>query len=252
MNRPDISRLRKNRNIFLKIGLLASLCMVVFAFNYTVYEYENVNYETGTIEKDIFEPIVRTPRESKPKFVPPVLKPTDNIIPEDHEFVEDPLPEPIDTELKIDTQMVHQPALPIFVKKPKPSVDLQPKTIVETEPPIWTVVEDMPRFPGCEAKGFSKEEKAACANEALLKYIYSKIKYPEIASKNGIEGTVVLDFVVEKTGEITDIQIRKEIGGGCGKEVVRVVKGMPEWIPGKQRNNEVRVRFTLPVKFTLQ
>ena len=73
-----------------------------------------------------------------------------------------------------------------------------------------------------------------------------------MASTNGIEGTVVLDFIVEKTGKISNVEILKEIGGGCGNEVVRVINGMPDWIPGKQRGREVRVRFKLPVKFTLR
>jgi protein TonB len=180
------------------------------------------------------------------------LQVSDNIIPDDQEFVEELLPEPIESEITLDTQALRLPPLKIIKERPKPSDDLQPTKIVEKAKEIFDVVEEMPRFPGCEDLGLSKDEKKSCADKALLEYIYSKIKYPELARIYKIEGTVVLELIVEKSGEITGIGIIKEIGGGCGKEVVRVVNAMPDWLPGKQRGKEVRVRYKLPVKFTLQ
>jgi protein TonB len=113
----------------------------------------------------------------------------------------------------------------------------------------------MPRFPGCEDKP-SKAEREACSREALLTFIYSNIKYPSIARENGLTGTVVASFVVEKDGRINNIEIIRDIGGGCGEEVLRVIKlmnTMPErWIPGKQTGKSVRVQFNLPVRFVLQ
>lgn len=252
MNRPDISRLNKNRGIFFQIGLMTSLCMVIFAFNITVYEYENTGYIPTSIEEDIFDPVVRTLQISQPKPPPPVLKLTDNIIPDDPEYTEEPLPEFIKSDFMTDTLQLNLGIPKIIRERPMPSADLQLAEIVEKAPPIWEVVEEMPRFQGCEDSGLTKAEKQTCADKALLEYIYSNIKYPELARINGIEGTVVLAFVVEETGEITHINILKEIGGGCGNEVVRVVKGMPDWVPGKQRGKEVRVRFKLPVVFKLQ
>ncbi len=252
MNRPDISRLKKNRNIFLKIGLLISLCMIIFAFNFTVYEYKNTDYKAITIDEDLIDPVIRTPHESKPKFVPPVLEPSENIFPDDHEFIEDPIPEPIDPEIKVDTQIVRPQVRPVFFEKPKVPEIISVEKATKKVPDIFERVEEMPRFPGCEDSELSKEEKKVCADQTLLKYIYSKIKYPRIAVETGVEGTVLINFIVEKTGEITDISIIKEIGAGCGNEVVRVVKGMPKWMPGKQRGKEVRVRFKIPVKFSLQ
>jgi len=252
MNRPDISRLRKNRSIFLKIGFIISLSIVIMAFNITVYEYENKDYITEIPIEVPFEKIIRTPAEKEKKLPPPDLEASDKIIDEDPDYIEDPLPEPIDTEIKVDTQILKY-SLPKFTpERSAPPVNLEPKEIIEKVPPIFEVVEDMPRFPGCEDVEMTKKEKKTCSDKALLEYIYSEIKYPDMASKNGIEGTVVLVFIVDTTGEISNIEILKEIGGGCGKEVIRVVSGMPDWIPGKQRGREVRVRFKLPVKFTLQ
>ena len=87
--------------------------------------------------------------------------------------------------------------------------------------------------------------------QALFKYLGKNIEYPPIAQENGITGRVVLRFVVNETGNITDIQVVKDIGGGCGAEAVRVVKSMPTWTPGRQRGKPVKVYYTLPVRFNL-
>jgi len=88
-----------------------------------------------------------------------------------------------------------------------------------------------------------------------MEYIYEHLIYPEEASKKGIEGQVVLQFIVETDGSITDIRVVRDIGFGCGYAVMDVVESwnhMPErWIPGIQRGEAVRVIYTLPVKFKL-
>lgn len=99
-------------------------------------------------------------------------------------------------------------------------------------------VEVMPQFPG--------------GNGELMRYLSANIKYPTIAAENGIEGRVVLKFVVSKDGSISNIQIVRSLDPSCDKEAVRVVKGMPKWIPGMQNGHPVAVYFTLPVLFKLQ
>ena len=252
MNRPDISRLKKNRSIFLKVGFLMSISFVIMAFNVTVYEYENDGYQMSFEKEVIFETVVRTKHEEKKKLPPIKLKTSEKFIEENQEFKEDPLPEKIDTKINLDTQQI-RPSLPKIIKeRPKAPEIIKPEVVENSAPEIFTVVEDMPRFPGCEDVEMTKKEKETCAENALLKYIYSNINYPKMASSNGIEGTAVVQFVINKKGEITDLEIVKEIGGGCGNEVIRIVKKMPDWIPGKQRNRPVNVRYMLPVKFKLQ
>ncbi len=116
-------------------------------------------------------------------------------------------------------------------------------------------VEEMPRFPGCEEIE-DKEERNSCAQMELLKYIYVNIKYPAIARENGVEGTVVVSFVVEKNGSVSNIQLARDIGGGCGEESIRIVKQMQTqriiWTPGKMYGEAVRVQFNLPIKFKLE
>ena len=113
----------------------------------------------------------------------------------------------------------------------------------------------MPRFPGCEDLS-TKEERKQCADKKMLEFIYKNIKYPAIARENGVEGTVVVQFVVEKDGTVKDAKVVRDIGAQCGQEAMRVVNMMNEqnikWIPGKQRGRSVRVQFNLPVKFRLE
>jgi protein TonB len=89
----------------------------------------------------------------------------------------------------------------------------------------------------------------------MLQYIYNEINYPTLAREAGIEGTVVVRFYIDEQGNIKAPEILKEIGGGCGKEALRVVKTMNEmgekWTPGKQRGRAVKVYFNLPVKYKL-
>lgn len=101
----------------------------------------------------------------------------------------------------------------------------------------FVVVEQMPVFPG--------------GQDSLLTYISREVKYPEDAVKNGVQGTVFVSFVVETDGSISNPKVLRGIGYGCDEEAQRVVKGMPNWTPGKQRGKEVRVQYNLPFRFKL-
>lgn len=129
-------------------------------------------------------------------------------------------------------------------------------TIEESdEEEIVVIAEQMPRFPGCEDLELNSKDKYACSKKTLMEYIYSELDYPRIALENGIEGLVVLQFVVDKDGSIKDITVKRDIGGGCGRAAEKVVKNMNKlddrWNPGRQRGKPVKVLFTLPVKFKI-
>ncbi len=117
--------------------------------------------------------------------------------------------------------------------------------------PIFKVVEDMPRFPGCEDVE-DVEERKKCSQQKMLEFVYTKVKYPVVARENGTEGTTVVRFVVNKKGQVAKGEILRKIGGGCDEEVLRIVNEMPTWIPGKQRGVAVDVYYNLPVKFKLE
>ncbi|MFZ4428484.1 MAG: energy transducer TonB [Saprospiraceae bacterium] len=131
-----------------------------------------------------------------------------------------------------------------------------PPARVDDAREIFVVVEEMPRFPGCEDFPGDQKAKKACADAKLMEFIYSNIHYPAVARENGVEGNVVVQFVVNTDGSATDLKIVRDIGGGCGEEALRVVELMnvlkDKWVPGKQRGRPVRVMFTLPIRFKLQ
>ena len=97
----------------------------------------------------------------------------------------------------------------------------------------------------------NKKEKETCATNRLLQFLAQNLHYPSIARENGIEGAVVISFVVETDGSISGAKVVRDIGGGCGAEALRVVNEMPVWRPGMQRGRAVRVQFNLPVRFRL-
>lgn len=126
----------------------------------------------------------------------------------------------------------------------------------QTDTTIYQVVDEMPRFPGCEAMDTIVQVKQQCAQASLLKFIYQNVHYPETARLEGIQGTVVLRFVVETDGQTSNFQVLKDIGGGCAEEALRVVTAMNEvgvrWAPGKLEGKAVRVYQVLPVRFKLE
>ena len=87
--------------------------------------------------------------------------------------------------------------------------------------------------------------------QARIKFLQMNVKYPKIALEEGIQGNVYISFIIEKDGSLSDVKILRGIGGGCDEESLRVIKLMPKWIVGKKNGDLVRVRFNLPLKFTL-
>ena len=98
-------------------------------------------------------------------------------------------------------------------------------------------VEENPEYPGGDAE--------------RIKFLKNNLTYPSEAKELGISGTVYLEFIVERDGSISNISVKRGIGGGCDEEAVRVTRMMPKWKPGRQQGHEVRVQFILPIKFTL-
>lgn len=111
-----------------------------------------------------------------------------------------------------------------------------PKPEVATK--VFDVVEEMPSFPGGQG--------------ALMKYLASNIKYPVVAQENGVQGRVIVSFVVERDGSISDVKVARSVDPSLDREAQRVVKSMPRWSPGKQNGSTVRVKYTVPVVFRLQ
>lgn len=103
---------------------------------------------------------------------------------------------------------------------------------------VFDMVEEMPAYPG--------------GMEELMKFLQTHVKYPKEAEEKGQQGRVLVTFVVEKNGSITNAKVVKSVSPELDAEALRVVKSMPNWTPGKQRGEAVRVKFTIPIVFRLQ
>ncbi len=145
------------------------------------------------------------------------------------------------------TEQIAPPATP-----PKEQIDapVAAPPMQETEE-LFKVVEEQPTFAGCEDIE-DRAERRKCAETKMLKFIYENIKYPDEAKKAKIQGTVYVQYVIEKDGRVTNGKVIRDIGGGCGEESLRMVSIMPNWNPGRQRGKPVRVQFNLPIKFKLE
>lgn len=116
---------------------------------------------------------------------------------------------------------------------------------------IFKVVEAMPTFPGCDSILYTLERNT-CSDLLIEEFIAENLIYPEQALQERIEGEVIMQFIVEDTGELANIKVvRNEIGGGCGRAALELVKLMPNWNPGRQRGRAVKVQFNLLVEFKL-
>lgn len=242
-----ISRLQENRTSFFLLGLVLSLLFVWASFELITSNPVEISYEDEIIALSPEIEIMRTAQRPQQSTPPPALwQSSGNIQLVNGDFS---AAQPV----FIDTAIVWVTADPEWTG-PGPAgeaVGPPPMLVMpEVEAPM-IIAEVMPRFPACEDKGLSKEERQACAERALLQYVYENLEYPDVALDNGISGQVVVRFVVEKDGSISSAEVLREIGGGCGQAVLDVVNSMPRWIPGSQQGMKVRVFFKLPVQFAI-
>lgn len=174
--------------------------------------------------------------KSSVKFTAPVIKKDNEVKPEDEIKTQDQL---METKTAIGTFDVkgNDDANGEVLKAKDVITQPEPPKHVE-ENKVFDVVEQMPSFPG--------------GPQALLQYLNNNVKYPVVAQENGVQGRVVISFVVEKDGSVTDVQVAKSVDPSLDKEAQRIVKSMPHWIPGKQNGSAVRVKYVVPVSFKLQ
>ena len=170
--------------------------------------------------------------KSSVKFTAPVIKKDEDVAPEDELKSQDELAKTAVAIGSFDVKGNDEAAGEVLKAK---EVIAQEAAVEEK---VFDVVEQMPQFPGGDA--------------ALFEYLSTHIKYPTIAEENGVQGRVIVTFVVERDGSITDVKVVKSVDPSLDKEASRVVQGMPKWIPGKQNGAPVRVKYTVPVTFRLQ
>ena len=172
--------------------------------------------------------------KSSVKFTAPEIKKDEDVKPEDELKSQDDLAK-TNTAIGSFDVKGNDEAEGEVLKAKEVIAEEKPK---EEETKVFDVVEQMPQFPG--------------GQQALFEYLSKNIKYPVIAEENGVQGRVIVTFVVERDGSITDVKVVKSVDPSLDKEAQRVVKAMPHWIPGKQNGSAVRVKYTVPVTFRLQ
>lgn len=235
-----------NRNLITSAGVATGLFLLFIAIPTIINAISSAKTEDKKIdlsEVDLAPPPPEDKTEPPPPEVepPPPLKSTIQFTP----------PEPVEDNKVTETRMTTTDDLK--------DLDISNKTeegdkngvdrslldenvgkgpVQQEDNQVYTYVEQMPEFPGGEAK--------------LLKYLADNIKYPPMASENDIQGRVIIEFVVGADGKIKDAKVAKGIGFGCDEEALRVVKSMPPWNPGKQNGRSVNVNYRVPVKFTLR
>lgn len=215
------AELESKKTLFIEIGLILSLVVVLFAFEWKSYEKTELSLASRAVDDTPEEMIEITQHEKPP---PPPAPPQQTTI---IEIVEDDME--IDDEIEIDVEADQETEVEEYIPVEEDEE--------EEEAQIFTVVEAMPDFPGGDA--------------ARIKYLNENIKYPQMARESGIQGRVFVTFVVEKDGAVTDVRVLRGIGGGCDEEAIRVIKNMPKWKAGKQRGKPVRVQFNMPILFKL-
>ncbi|MCD8263060.1 MAG: energy transducer TonB [Tannerellaceae bacterium] len=218
--------LERGKTLGILMGMVVGLAVLFVGFEWGSHDVQVVKYE-GVADTIAEEEIEITRPENAP---PPPPPPSAPVVTEVLNVVED--------DVELDQQEI--------LTSEDSQSDAQVQTYVapsvveeeESAQQIFTVVEEMPQFPGGDA--------------ALLQFIAKSIKYPVIAQENGIQGRVVCSFVVNKDGTIVDAEVVRGVDPSLDKEALRVINTMPKWTPGKQRGKPVRVKYTVPITFRLQ
>ncbi len=215
--------LQNKRGLLLEIGLCVALGLVILAFAYTPKEHriEKIDVNYGPVEEEITE---ITRQDQKPPEPPKKIEVK----------VMSELLEVVTNDTKVETSMTFDEFEEDLVVE---AVNTVEEEIVE-EDQIFMSAETMPSFNGGDINTFRT-------------WVQSNLKFPQIALENGISGKVILEFVVEKDGKLTGIAVLRTPDKSLSEEAIRVLKSSPKWSPGKQRNNPVRVKYTLPVEFRL-
>ncbi len=211
---------RRWYSLYMELGLVVALALLIGAFRMQFDPDTQLDVQLQEQEVIALDELPQTKQIDRPP--PPPRPPAPVEVPDDVVLEED--------EFEFDAEIDFES--PIDIPPPPPPV--KKEEVVEEEPEIFIVVEQMPELIGG------------------IQSIQKHLTYPEIAKRAGIEGMVVVQFVVNEQGRPIDPVIIRSLGGGCDEEAVRVIMEHAQFTPGKQRGKPVRVRFSIPVRFLLQ
>lgn len=248
---------KRNFKAIITIAILAALCIILFYIKagYDAYQAAHAKNENVTEISALNQPKKKEAKverkvqveekkevvkevKSSIKFTAPVIKKDADVKPEEEMKTQDQIMQTNTAigALDVKGNSDQGEILKVTQRVETEPVKAEPKPEVENK--VFDVVEQMPSFPGGQS--------------ALMQYLSSNIKYPVVAQENGVQGRVVVSFVVERDGSITDVQVARSVDPSLDREAQRVVRNMPRWIPGKQNGQAVRVKYNVPVAFRLQ
>lgn len=227
--KTDRANLESSKGLFFLMGTVVALATIFVAF-----EWGNKEITVDEIQQDFvleeIEDIQITPPDEEP--LPPEPEIETPVVVENLQIVED--------DVKVaDVQIVSvDDAANKLQQTFTPPAPTQRAREEVADDHIFEYLEEMPEFPGGQGE--------------LMKWLSKNINYPPIAAENNIQGRVMISFVVERDGSISDVKVLRGVDPNLDKEAMRVVGKMPKWKPGMQTGKPVRTRFTLPVQFRLQ
>jgi protein TonB len=222
--------LSKVRTVLLAFGAIVAFSSSIYALSWRDKPQEVQSLVMETIDDELE---IEAPQTEQVKPPPPPPPPPEIQVVEDDEILEDE-PEIEDIEIEED-DIIEVPD--VIVKE----------VVVEQE--IFTIVEDMPKFKGCE--NLKGNDATNCTNQEIQKFIAKNIVYPPMALENDIEGKVFIRFVVNAKGEVTDVSIAKGADSLLDNAALKLVKTMPKFTPGKQRGKAVPVQYIIPINFKI-
>ncbi len=252
-------RLKKNPNIdlekyrthFFLIGLALSIAAVIGIFNINFSEEAPAPKEKVVVDSDdIVIPItLQKPKVQKtetPKELPSKLEVID-----DHLEVDDEL-DMRATETDEDEFLINSDQDVQYVDGEVEVIEQEAEVLEELEDPIpFAVVESVPTFPGCDENA-SNDEKKACFQQALLQFVGENFVYSEAARQLKIQGRVIVQFVVEKDGQVSNVELLRGVDPWLDEEAIRVIRSLPNIQPASQRGKSVRMSFVVPIKIELK
>ncbi len=229
VKKSEKANLENKKLLFLEIGLIISLAVVYFAFEWTTKEKQTVEAfeETQVIVET--EEMVPITQETPP---PPPSAPSIPVLSDQIDIVDDEIQ--VDDDLFMNLE--DQADIAVDVKDYVAEVE---EEVVEDDAIPFMLVEEKPSFMGGDANAFSK-------------WVNERLEYPEIAKENGVQGRVTLQFTVNTDGSVSNVKVLRGVDPSLDKEAVRVVSMSPKWTPGKQRDRAVKVTYTFPVIFQLR
>lgn len=223
--------LSKVRTVLLAFGAIVAFSSSIYALTWKDKPEEVEEFVMETIDDEL---AIEAPQTEQVKPPPPPPPPPEIQVVEDDEILEDE-PEIEDIEIEED-EIVEVPDI------------IEPEE-APVEQEIFTIVEDMPKFKGCE--NLTGNEATTCTNTEIQKFIAKNIVYPPMALENDIEGKVFVRFVVNPKGEVTDVTIAKGADSLLDNAALKLVKTMPNFTPGKQRGKAVPVQYIIPINFKI-